>query len=159
TTQPANWYPIRVLVMLACLAYFSKSLPRPSLSGAPAAIGIGAAVGLLWLLLMPAEMRAGGDAASLAPAGLSGGLVTLWWAVRLLGYALLVPMIEEMAFRGYLIRRLIQPEFEAVSFKTFSWFALMASSVLFGLMHAQLWLPGILAGLLFGLALYRRGNL
>ena len=159
TTQPANWYPLRVVVMLVCLLYYWKSFPRPSLSGAPGAIAIGAAAGLLWLVLMPAEMRAGGGAAALAPAGLPGIGSDLWWAVRLLGYLLLVPIIEEMAFRGYLMRRLIQPEFEAVSFKTFSWFALLTSSVVFGLMHADLWLPGILAGLLFGMALYRRGNL
>jgi exosortase E/protease (VPEID-CTERM system) len=157
TTQPATWYPIRVLVMLGCLYHYSKFFPRLSVRFSSAPIVIGLTVGLLWLLLMPAEFIATGGAVNLAqtvPYGMS-----LWWVVRIIGYVLLVPVVEELAFRGYLIRRLIQPEFEKVSLETFSWFAWIASSVLFGLMHSPLWFPGILAGLLFGLAVYRRGNL
>lgn len=157
TTQPAAWYPIRVLVMLGCLWHYSKSFPRLSVGYSSTPIVIGVTAGLLWLLLMPAESIAAGGAVNLAqtvPYGMS-----LWWVVRIIGYVLLVPIVEELAFRGYLIRRLIQPAFEKVSPETFSWFAWIVSSVLFGLMHSHLWLPGILAGLLFGLALYRRGNL
>ncbi len=40
----------------------------------------------------------------------------------------------------------------------FSWIALVVSSVLFGLMHAD-WVAGILAGLAYGLVRYHRGSL
>ena len=57
-----------------------------------------------------------------------------------------VPIAEELAFRGFLLRRFISPDFEAISFQTFSWFALLASSVIFGLLHGQRWIAGTLAG-------------
>jgi CAAX prenyl protease-like protein len=40
----------------------------------------------------------------------------------------------------------------------FSWFSFVVSSVVFGLLHGR-WLAGSLAGMLFGVALYRRGRL
>jgi CAAX prenyl protease-like protein len=41
----------------------------------------------------------------------------------------------------------------------FSWLSFAITSVLFGLMHGQAWLPGTLAGMAFALALRRRGQL
>jgi CAAX prenyl protease-like protein len=69
-----------------------------------------------------------------------------------------VPIAEELAFRGFLLRRFISPEFEAVSFRQFSWFALAASSVLFGLLHGERWIAGLIAGIIFALAVTRRGR-
>jgi CAAX prenyl protease-like protein len=69
-----------------------------------------------------------------------------------------VPLAEELAFRGYLIRKLTAKDFENVPLGQFSWFSFMATSVLFGLMHER-WVAGILAGMGYALALYRRGQL
>ena len=40
----------------------------------------------------------------------------------------------------------------------FSWVAFLVSSVLFGLLHGR-WLAGVLAGMLYALAFYRRRSL
>ena len=70
-----------------------------------------------------------------------------------------VPIAEELAFRGFLLRRLISPDFEALPPRTFTWLGLAISSVAFGLLHGSLWFSGILAGLLYAWALLRRGRL
>jgi membrane protease YdiL (CAAX protease family) len=40
----------------------------------------------------------------------------------------------------------------------FTWASFVLSSVPFGLLHGRHWLPGVLAGMLFALAVYRRGR-
>jgi CAAX prenyl protease-like protein len=69
-----------------------------------------------------------------------------------------VPLAEELAFRGYLTRRLIAPDFECVPLGRFTWASFLVSSALFGALHGR-WLAGTLAGMLYALALYRRRNL
>ena len=69
-----------------------------------------------------------------------------------------MPLAEELAFRGYLTRRLIAAEFRDVPPGQFGWSSLLVSSVLFGTLHGR-WVAGTLAGLLYALALYRRREL
>ena len=77
----------------------------------------------------------------------------------MVGYVIAVPLAEELAFRGYLTRRLISADFEVVPLGQFSWLSLVASSVLFGAFHGHFWFAGCLAGVLFAIALYRRGRI
>ncbi|MDQ2946310.1 MAG: CAAX prenyl protease-related protein [Acidobacteriota bacterium] len=72
---------------------------------------------------------------------------------------IIVPIAEELAFRGFLMRRLISVNFERVSFQNFTWMALLISSVIFGLMHGERWLAGTVAGLAYALLAARRGRL
>lgn len=118
---------------------------------APAA---GVIVFVLWIALdrsgpgpMPHDLAAASPAARFA-----------WLALRVVGATVTVPIAEELAFRGFLLRRFISAEFEQVSFHAFSWFALLASSVLFGLLHGQRWIAGTIAGLIFALVVTRRGR-
>jgi CAAX prenyl protease-like protein len=89
------------------------------------------------------------------PAGVAGA----WLCFRVVGYVITVPVAEELAFRGFLTRRLIAAEFQDVPLGRFSWFSFLASSALFGALHGGHWLAGMLAGMLFALALYRRGQI
>ena len=80
-----------------------------------------------------------------------------WLALRGIGYVVAIPMVEELAFRGFLGRRLLNADFQSIPVGRFSWVPFLVSSVLFGAMHGQLWIAGTLAGMAFSLALYRRG--
>ena len=82
-----------------------------------------------------------------------------WISFRVLAATVTVPIAEELAFRGFLLRRLISQDFESVAFTRFTWFALVISSVLFGALHGGHWLAGILAGLLYAFAVIRRGRI
>ncbi|WP_425409480.1 exosortase E/protease, VPEID-CTERM system [Hyphococcus sp.] len=91
-------------------------------------------------------------------ASLSPAAIGLWLSLRLMGTIILVPLAEELAFRGYLHRKLIAERFETVAESTFSWKAFAVTSVLFGVLHER-WLSGMLAGAVFALAMYRSGKL
>jgi CAAX prenyl protease-like protein len=70
-------------------------------------------------------------------------------ALRIFGSVLVVPLAEELAFRGYLLRRLSGRDFRDVPPGHLSLPALLVSSVAFGAIHAG-WLGGAIAGLLYG---------
>ena len=123
----------------------------------------GPALGLLafatWMALewaiegWPAE--AAPPALQMAPGPARWG----WIVARLLGAVVAVPLAEELAFRGYLIRRLATEEFDRLPPAQFTIWTLVASSVLFGAMHGTRWMAGIAAGLLYALAYLRKGQL
>jgi CAAX prenyl protease-like protein len=89
------------------------------------------------------------------PAGLRG----FWIVSRLAGSILLVPIAEELAYRGYLMRRLAASDFESVPFQSTRWPAVIITAIVFGFAHGTLWLPGIAAGLAYGVILVRRGRI
>ena len=80
---------------------------------------------------------------------MSPGMFVIWAASRIVGTAVLVPVIEEFFFRGYILRRL----------DSGSWgmriVALIVSSTLFAALHDR-WLAAGLAGLVFGFLMLRR---
>lgn len=120
------------------------------------AVAVGAVVFLLWLLLR--EPAGDGSALPAALEEMAPALALLWLAGRLLGSVVIVPLVEELAFRGYLLRKLVARRFETVSLQRFTWPSFLLSSLLFGLLHGS-WLAGTLAGMGYALALYRRGRL
>jgi CAAX prenyl protease-like protein len=83
----------------------------------------------------------------------------LWLLFRVLAAVTTVPLAEELAFRGFLYRRLLSPDFESVSFRRFSWAALLIGSALFGLLHGDRWFVGALAGAAYALVMMRRGSI
>ena len=67
-------------------------------------------------------------------------------ALRLIGAVITVPIAEELAFRGFLLRRLAGPDFESVPWRNISWMPLVISSLAFGILHGERWLAGAIAG-------------
>jgi CAAX prenyl protease-like protein len=98
--------------------------------------------------------------------GIATGLAELsapariaWISFRTLAAVVTVPLAEELAFRGFLLRRLISADFDAVDFRRFTYFAVLGSSVAFGLMHGDRWLAGTVAGILYAMVMIRRGSI
>jgi exosortase E/protease (VPEID-CTERM system) len=79
-----------------------------------------------------------------------------WFLLRVVGYVVTVPIAEELAFRGYLTRRVISEDIEGHEPGSFTWLSFIVSSLAFGLFHGSHWVAGTLAGMAFALALYRR---
>jgi exosortase E/protease (VPEID-CTERM system) len=84
---------------------------------------------------------------------------TGWILTRLLASVVTVPLAEELAYRGFLMRRLEHHNFETVPYGTVSWRALAVTAIVFGIGHGALWLPGVAAGIAYGLLAVRRGQL
>ncbi|HWY86586.1 MAG TPA: exosortase E/protease, VPEID-CTERM system [Gemmataceae bacterium] len=154
------YYPLRVVLTGAVLWYFRCAYGGPHWTFSSTPLVIGATVFVLWLALEPASSFTStasdqfGEALANAPT--MGA--TLWLIFRALGSVVTVPLAEELAFRGFLTRRLISTDIEAVPPGRFTWLSFLVSSLLFGLLHER-WLAGTLAGMFYALALYRRQRL
>ena len=85
-------------------------------------------------------------------------LAVAWVMARALGAVATVPIIEELAFRGFLLRRLMGSDFTKVPYEQWRWPAVLISSLAFAAAHQQ-WIGGFLAGLAYAYAQKRRGLL
>lgn len=150
------FYGLKVVVVGLCLWIF-----RDIYRGLIARVDVltlvaGAAVGILWIVTAP-DAAVGGEIGAWI-ATQSAWLAALWLTIRTIGSVVMVPIAEELAFRGLLHRWLISRNFETVDYATFSWLAFVVSSLLFGFLH-QRWIAGALAGAAFALLMYRSGRL
>ena len=152
-----TWYALRLIAVVPALAFGWRSLARLDWRFGWRGITVGAAVFALWL---------GASHLILAPHGMPAPLAalphwgrSLWIASRALSGVLLVPVAEELAYRGYLLRRLQAQDFESVAFGSVGWVALSVTALAFGVLHGPLWLPGIAAGVAYGLVLMRTGRM
>jgi exosortase E/protease (VPEID-CTERM system) len=148
-------YPLRVIAGLWMLLRYRGSLATLDWHWSWRGPLGGALVFLLWMGAAHWSIPAAAMPEKLA--GLPSSLRGIWIMSRLTGGILVVPIAEEIAYRGYLMRRLINADFETVPFQSVRWPALTATAVLFGVVHGALWLPGIIAGLVFGWLVVRRG--
>ncbi len=117
-------------------------------------VGAGIAVGLMWVVTDIGVNPAVGSWLTGVPVGVGA----IWLAVRGFGGVIIVPLVEELAFRGLLYRWLISRRFEQIDPGRFSLVALVVSSALFGIMH-QRWLAGAMAGCVFALLMIRSGRI
>src|SRR5947209_7974069 len=100
------------------------------------------------------SQRVAFDPTRLAPGPRFGFLV-----VRMLGLVVLVPVIEELFWRSFLIRWLIDPDdFPRVPIGRVTPLAAGVTSVLFALAHPE-WLPALLTGLLWAWLLWQTKSL
>ena len=147
-------YPLRLASGAAALWFYREQYKSLDWRVDWMGLAGGVLVFAIWIALdhsgtarMPAEL-----AAASRPMRIG------WVTMRVLAAAVTVPIAEELAFRGYLLRRFIAPEFDEISFRRFSWLAVLGSSVLFGLLHGQRWIAGSLAGVIFAVVMLRRGR-
>ena len=145
--SPGVVYPARVVLMAGVLALFWRLYAALPWRLDPVALAIGALVGVAWVAIPVPE-------AGTAPYGaLSGGLLVAWFVFRGVGTILLVPLIEELFFRGYL-ERLLTPGRGQI----WALIGACATAALFAALHDR-WIEAFAAGLLFSWAMRRRGNL
>jgi len=145
---PSAVYPIRVILMTGVLALVLTYYKRLPWRIDPVALGVGAFIAAYWVLIPVAPTD---DA---APYGqLTGALLVGWFIARGIGTIVLIPVIEEAFFRGYLEKR-----FRLGSSTMWLILAAVASAVLFAVLHGR-WAEAFVAGLLFSWVAWRRGNL
>lgn len=146
-------YPLRIALALGVLGLWWRDYPR-LLGGFVSlrAVLAGIVVYLVWVMLVP------GGPAPMVWGLLSPALAWTWVAVRILGSSLVVPLVEELAFRGYLMRRLQSSDFEQVQPDQVGWKAWLLSSLAFGMLHQDA-LAAFLAGLVYGQLVRKGGSL
>jgi uncharacterized protein len=147
---------LRDLYLLAAIALFSRGvLPRRAPHWV-ASVALGLAVCALWVApdaLFPGwrdtvlfqNAITGKLKVSIAP----GELTPLMLALRTARAALLVPVIEELFWRGWLPRWLQDTRFARVPLGRYTPFAFWATAVLFALEHGPYWEVGLACGVIY----------
>jgi CAAX prenyl protease-like protein len=156
---PPQWgYPARFLLTALVYLLVSRRTICFRFASPMGSIALGVFVFLVWvgpdLLFGPAyrhqwifENAVFGAAASSAPAALKSN--PFFITFRLLGAIALVPVIEELFWRGWLIRWLAHHEFWKVCIGSYSPAAFWTVALLFGSEHGPYWEVGILAGIAY----------
>jgi len=164
---PLVWsYAVRLVAVSLLMAIFS----RPYLSFRPSAplasVGIGIAVFLIWIgpdaligyrhFWLFENSLMGSAVTSIAPE-LKTNVPFL--VVRILGTSILVPIVEELFWRGWLMRWLIDKNFLKVPLGQYVPSAFWIVAVLFASEHGPFWEVGLAAGIIYNWWIIRTRNL
>lgn len=162
--DPRWIYVLTVVVVGALLFVFRRDYgelfaqTRPTLLEAALAIGVGVVVFALWINLDAPWMQIGTASASFVPIDAQGNLIWPLVIFRWIGAALLVPLMEELFWRSFLMRWVQSPQFETVVPQQVGLRAIVLSTFVFTLAHT-LWLGAVIAGLAYALLYVRTGKL
>jgi exosortase E/protease (VPEID-CTERM system) len=152
-------YPLRFVAGAVAIWYFREEYRSLDWRFDWLAPLTGSGVFLVWIA--QSFWSHGSDAHSMGNtlATISPAQRTAWLAIRIAAAITTVPIAEELAFRGYLARRLVSRELDTVSFKGLTPLAIAVSSLAFGLLHGGHWMVGVIAGASYALLLKRRGRI
>lgn len=154
-----------VVILVAILGFSRRILPRT----APhwmASIALGMAVCALWVApdaLFPGwrdhplfqNAVTGRITTSIAPADLT----PLMLALRTSRAALLVPIVEELFWRGWLPRWLQDTRFERIRLGQYTTFVFVSTALLFAAEHGPYWEVGLLCGIIYNWWMWRTRSL
>jgi len=157
-------YPVKALSVAFLLYVFRKEYREISLKDLKnvpvtcAVCGIGLLVFTLWIL-MDWTFSVSGSPQGFNPTLFPHPGVQLFMTLfRVGGAVLVVPLMEELFWRSFLIRYIIDPDFSGVPLGCFTWASFLVTSLMFGLEHHFI-LAGIMAGISYNLILYRTRSL
>jgi len=152
-------YPIKTVVVGAMLFMFRRTYTEVKPKVSLLAIVAGLAVFVLWVL-PEGYYPTLGEPKGFNPLGefTSRSWKFVWISFRLMGAVIVVPIMEELFWRSFLLRYLINPDFKKVPIGAFSWLSFCGTVVFFGVEHHR-WLPGIVAGIIYTFLLYRKKEL
>ena len=130
----------------------------PTLTEVLLACIVGLALFGLWIHLDAPWMRLGTPGAGFVPVDAEGQLQWPLVLLRWTGAALVVPLMEELFWRSFLMRWIRRAQFEAVLPQRVGLKAVLLSTFVFVLAHT-LWLAAAIAGLAYAWLYVRTGKL
>ncbi|MEN3371190.1 MAG: protease family protein [Verrucomicrobiota bacterium] len=160
--SPEYWiYPAQTVVCGALLLWFRKEYELRAPSQVLFTLTIGLLVFLLWIapqqFLGFAPRRIGFDP------GIFADQSAAYWATvvfRFVRLVLVVPLVEEIFWRGFLLRYLINEEFYRVEFGKFSWLSFAIVTAAFAFSHSPAdWIAALITGALYNFVAYRTRSL
>ncbi len=167
-TWVAGWdlrwiYPIKAFAVAACLIFYWRhytelsSAVRVSFADWMLAIAVGVVVFVLWINLDQGWLTMG-ESDGFNPMSPDDSLNWFLVISRILGAAVVVPLMEELFWRSFLLRWIVTPNFLALEPAKVTAKAFIITAVLFGFEHG-LWFAGILAGVAYAWLYMRSNNL
>lgn len=150
-------YPVHIAVAVYVFWRHRARFPKPQVAAPAVAVAGGLVVFVLWVSLIPPDTVAAQTFArelfSASPA-----LVVCWLLMRFAGTAIVVPLVEELAFRAFLLRQVQRWSGQVLSPPLALVSGVVLSALTFGILHSA-WLAGSLAGLVYAGVYLRRGKL
>lgn len=169
TRHPEHLYAARMIPVVLVLWLRRREIRDvvPPLAGGRGGVAapllFGFAGFVVWTALVLAVGRGvpAGDSRHVLPGSTVADFLSwtgISWGVRALGMCTVTPVFEELAFRGFLARRVVAADFERVDPRTLGVWPFLVSTVAFGLLHPNV-LAASGAGAVFFLAYRRSGRL
>lgn len=160
--KPAYWvYPLQTLVCAGALIFYWRQYDFGARGGWWLALAGGVLVLAIWLapqeLLRMAPRIEGFD-----PTVFEEDPVLYWLTVvaRFARLVVVVPLIEEIFWRGFLMRYLIKEDFKSVAFGAYTPLSFFGVAGLFMLVHGTAdWPAAFLAGLIYNFIAIRTKSL
>ena len=160
-------YPLRVVILAAVLWGFSRQVIDLKSSRPLETVLLGVAVFAIWVgpdILFPAyrqhwlfQNSVLGKISNKVPPEVLASPVVLW--SRIIRAVVLVPILEELFWRGWLMRWLISPRFQEVKLGAYSRSAFWITAVLFASEHGSYWDVGLIAGIAYNWWMIRTKSL
>lgn len=161
----ARWiYAVSVLVVGGLLWWWRREYGElvaqtwPTAGEMVLASVVGIVVFLVWIRLDAPWLQIGSVTAVFVPVDGQGALIWPLIAVRWVGAALLVPVMEELFWRSFLMRWIQDARFESVTPQQVGLRAIVLSTFVFVLAHT-LWLAAAIAGFAYAWLYIRSGKL
>jgi uncharacterized protein len=126
------------------------------------AIVVGFAVGAMWVGLDGLYPRLSSAEAAWNPLKEFGDRSAVAWfyvGVRVLGSSIVVPPLEEVFYRSFLYRYFVKLDFRSMPLGQFHGLSFVVTSAIFGLMHPDRWLAGVLCGMAYQWLAVRKNRL
>jgi CAAX prenyl protease-like protein len=136
---PAYWiYPVQTAACGALLMWFWRDYQLR----APRGLGIAAAIGVVVFLIWIAPQQFFGFSPRIVgfdPEVFGRGSPPYWGTVllRFLRLVVVVPLVEEIFWRGFLLRYLVNERFTTIPVGTFSWLSFVGVTLAFGFTHSR----------------------
>jgi CAAX prenyl protease-like protein len=155
-TSKALGYPLAYalkILLVAIIAFVCRDSwrdlrPKPNLAAIVVAVILGLVIAALWVGLdgryPPLWFQ--GKRSGFDPSKLSPTVRAAFLSVRFCGLVILVPLIEELFWRSFLMRWLIDADFLKVPVGKVTLIAGAFTSIGFALEHPE-WLPGLITGI------------
>jgi CAAX prenyl protease-like protein len=154
-------YPVQTILCGGLLVGFRRQYDFQRLARLIFSIAVGIAVFLLWI----SPQQFFGFAPRVLgfnPDVFANQSLPYWATVafRFLRLVVVVPFVEEIFWRGFLLRFLINEDFERVPFGTFSWISFIVVTTLFGFSHStEDWVAALVTGAIYNGVAYRTKSL
>jgi len=126
------------------------------------AVVVGIAIFAIWVGLdgyYPRLSEPDSGANAFAQFGKGSAVAWFYVVVHIAGMSIVVPPVEELFYRSFLYRYFVKLDFLAMPLSQFHALSFVVTSVIFGLMHPDRWLAGIICGLAYQWLVVRKGRL
>jgi CAAX prenyl protease-like protein len=158
---------LRVTVMSAVLWFIARPVIDLRVRHLAATVGIGVGVLIVWLapdLLFKGYRHSWLFENALMPKAASSLSIagTLSWPVlglRMIRAAVIVPIVEELFWRAWLMRWIINPDFEKVPLGKYTAASFWIVAAMFASEHGTYWDVGLAAGIIYNLWMVRTRSL